>query len=208
MLPNEYPRPRLVRECWLGLNGTWRFGFDGRELGRAARVVSRAAGTRHAGLRCRTPIRPLHAESTFKNLPPDRVVRQEGRGAVRPEGDRILLHFGAVDYEATVWINGKVAFGTEQRPATFRSSFDITDLRRRTESSRRGVVDAPLTSNGALTARKDHLGLLVHAGDGHLAERCGWNRYTRRIWSTRTSCPTSTTGAESQYELSRVKAAS
>ena len=41
-------------------------------------------------------------------------------------GDRLLLHFGAVDYEATVWCNGRLAGGHEGGYAPF--TVDITSF--------------------------------------------------------------------------------
>ena len=113
----EYPRPTLVRRRWLNLNGTWQFeaapGVQPPPLGRELEgevlvpfpLESALSGVGEA---------PEHAwyKRTFK-LP---------KGW---RGDRVLLHFGAVDWEAEVWVNG-AAFPVH-RGGYEPFSFDVTD---------------------------------------------------------------------------------
>src|SRR5215213_6932070 len=101
----EYPRPQFVRREWLNLNGEWEFAFDdanrGRELGW------------HFGLplekRIVVPF-PYQSELSGVN---DKAVHEivwYARSFEVPEewrGQNVLLNFGAVDYRATVWVNGK-----------------------------------------------------------------------------------------------------
>ncbi|MDQ3817810.1 MAG: glycoside hydrolase family 2 [Acidobacteriota bacterium] len=101
----EYPRPQFVRREWLNLNGEWEFAFDdenkGRDLGW------------HFGLpldkRIIVPF-PYQSEASGVN---DKSVHENvwyARDFEVPadwRGQNVLLHFGAVDYRATVWINGK-----------------------------------------------------------------------------------------------------
>lgn len=84
----EYPRPNLRRPEWLNLNGEWEFGvgekpsFDGRIL---------------------VPFCPESELSGIGGLPGD--VAWYRRTFDAPEGECLVLHFGAVDYRATVWVN-------------------------------------------------------------------------------------------------------
>jgi beta-galactosidase/beta-glucuronidase len=101
----EYPRPQFVRADWLNLNGEWEFAFDdnnkGRELGW------------HFGLPLeRRIVVPFPYQSELSGIN-DKSIHEYVWYArsfeVPPEwhGQNVLLHFGAVDYRATVWINGK-----------------------------------------------------------------------------------------------------
>ncbi len=112
----EYPRPNLVRSSYLSLNGTWQYainrtpevsGYDGDIL------VPFSPETLLSGVnQVVTPQDFLHYRKVF-TLP--RGFRQ----------DRVLLHFGAVDQECAVFLNGQ-ALGSHKggyNPFTF----DITD---------------------------------------------------------------------------------
>ncbi|HUQ31877.1 MAG TPA: glycoside hydrolase family 2 TIM barrel-domain containing protein [Pyrinomonadaceae bacterium] len=101
----EYPRPQFVRADWLNLNGEWEFAFDDANKGREKGW--------HFGLtlekRITVPF-PYQAEASGIN---DKGIHEYVWYArsfmVPPEwrGQNVLLHFGAVDYRTTVWINGK-----------------------------------------------------------------------------------------------------
>jgi beta-galactosidase/beta-glucuronidase len=113
----EYPQPQFQREEWLNLNGWWDFEFDedsanGSRFGRPILVPfcfeSPKSGIGDPGFHARVWYR-----RTF-------VVPQAWAGR------RVLLHFGAVDYRAEVWVNGQRAGEHEGGHTPFR--FDITDL--------------------------------------------------------------------------------
>ncbi|MCC6590068.1 MAG: glycoside hydrolase family 2 [Bryobacterales bacterium] len=114
----EYPQPQFERERWLSLNGTWDFEFDDanagepRTFGRKI-LVPYAFETKMSGIGD-TGFHPWVWYRRTVNVP----------DAWR--GQRILLHFGAVDYRAWVWVNGKLAGSHEGGHTPFR--FDITDL--------------------------------------------------------------------------------
>ena len=84
----EYPRPRLRRRDWVNLNGEWRFGFDQPSFDR-------------------TIIIPFAYQSAFSGI--DRRDLHDTVWYTRrfrvPTAERLVLHFGAVDYRATVWVN-------------------------------------------------------------------------------------------------------
>ncbi|HEX8891384.1 MAG TPA: glycoside hydrolase family 2 TIM barrel-domain containing protein [Pyrinomonadaceae bacterium] len=101
----EYPRPQFVRREWLNLNGEWEFAFDdankGREMGW------------HFGLPLdKRIIVPFPYQSELSGIN-DKSVHENvwyARDFEVPadwRGQNVLLHFGAVDYRAIVWINGK-----------------------------------------------------------------------------------------------------
>jgi len=101
----EYPRPQFVRARWLNLNGEWEFAFDdankGREFGW------------HYGLPLEKHIvvpYPYQSELSGINDKAIHEIVWYARSFEVPvewRGQDILLHFGAVDYQTTVWINGQ-----------------------------------------------------------------------------------------------------
>ena len=95
----EYPRPQLVREQWLNLNGLWQFAIAqknepppiGKDLSGEILVpfpVESALSGVMKRAECLWYRRTFNVDDWLKT---DR---------------RVLLHFGAVDWETTVWING------------------------------------------------------------------------------------------------------
>jgi len=93
MIPrNEYPRPQFVRENWQNLNGEWEFSFDKDTFDRRI-LVPFAYQTRLSGIN----IQDYHDTVWYRrNFTVDEDL----------SGKRLILHFGAVDYECDVWING------------------------------------------------------------------------------------------------------
>ena len=104
----EYPRPQMVRKDWLNLNGLWDLKLGD---GSAARILV-----------------PYPIESALSG-----VMKHSGRMTYRrsfeiPKGwshRHVLLHFGAVDWEAKVTLNGK-ELGVH-RGGYDDFTFDITD---------------------------------------------------------------------------------
>src|SRR2546428_312688 len=94
---HAYPRPQLVRGNWLSLNGTWEFAID-REG-----VLSDAAKVRF-DRRIIVPFAPETPASGIHDTRFYNVVwyRREVQTPKVEQGQRLLLHFGAVDWEAWV----------------------------------------------------------------------------------------------------------
>lgn len=120
---NEYPRPQFVRESWTNLNGTWGFAFDDADQGLDRRWQESAEPFN-------TAIEvPFVYQSKLSGIGArDRhdVVWYRREFETGPVGDdhRVLLHFGAVDYEATVFVNGNQVARHEGGNTPF--SADIT----------------------------------------------------------------------------------
>lgn len=107
----EYPRPQFVRRDWLNLNGVWEFRTDDTNIGLEQRWFS-------ASELPGTILVPFSMESRSSGI---------GDRSFHPcvwylkrfwipdswDGRRILMNFGAVDYRATVWINGIVVASHE-----------------------------------------------------------------------------------------------
>jgi hypothetical protein len=121
----EYPRPQLTRDRWLTLNGVWQF-----------EEVTRFGGLPPIGRDLPERILvPYPVESALSGIQRsvDRMwyrrtveVPRDWRVGSGSRGQRLLLHFGAVDYDTTVYVNGRLA--TEHRGGYDRFSVDITDL--------------------------------------------------------------------------------
>ncbi|HEX5324433.1 MAG TPA: hypothetical protein VFW40_11645 [Capsulimonadaceae bacterium] len=100
----EYPRPQFEREDWLCLNGEWQFEIDTGDSG-----LERGLLDRELSGSITVPFCPESKLSGVGHLDFMNAVWYR-RSVVVPEawkGRRVLLHFGAVDYDATVWVNGE-----------------------------------------------------------------------------------------------------
>ena len=112
----EYPRPNLVRDSYINLNGEWDYAIN------TSRVVTEYEGkilvpfspeTELAGVkRVLQPDEYLHYRTTFRL--PDGFQKS-----------RVLLHFGGVDQECEVYFNG-MALGTHTG-GYLPFTFDITE---------------------------------------------------------------------------------
>ncbi|RYG65790.1 beta-galactosidase, partial [bacterium] len=101
----EYPRPQFVRTDWLNLNGTWQFEIDSGDSGKERNLHS--AGHELSG-EITVPFCPESELSGVGNTDFMPVVWYKKKVQIPAEwkGQQVLLHFGAVDYDATVWVNG------------------------------------------------------------------------------------------------------
>lgn len=128
----EYPRPSLRRGNWLNLNGLWWYTITGtshdpeKYAGQILVPYSPEAPLSGVGRQLK-PGEWLHYMRTF--IPP------EGQGG------RVLLHFGAVDYECQVILNGKEVGG--HRGGYLPFTLDITDALREGENTLRVAVRDP-----------------------------------------------------------------
>ena len=103
----EYPRPQLTRPQWLDLNGVWEFAFD-------PGLSGQARGLAHADKLGAEIIVPFCPESKLSGLGdvdfhPGVWYRRAFTIPPDWQGQRILAHFGAIDYQASVWVNGNSA---------------------------------------------------------------------------------------------------
>ena len=112
----EYPRPQMVRKHWTNLNGLWEYAIEPKEGGRPHQfegqiLVPFAVESSLSGVkRALTPEQKLWYRRTF-TVP-------------RLKNQRLLLHFGAVDWRAEVFVNG-VKVG-EHEGGYDPFTFDIT----------------------------------------------------------------------------------
>lgn len=121
----DHPRPTLIREGWSSLDGTWEFAEDPNEVGLAERWWEHGASAFDREIE--VPFAPEAPASGIGETGLRRVVWYRRRLTLTPAaGKRHLLHFGAVDREATVWVDGRRAGEHEGGQTAFH--LDITDL--------------------------------------------------------------------------------
>ncbi|MFG2358679.1 glycoside hydrolase family 2 protein [Streptomyces sp. NPDC048521] len=99
----EYPRPQFVRDAWLNLNGPWQFEIDRSDTG-----LERGLQQRELTDTITVPFCP---ESTLSGIGETDFLeavwyRRTVTVPAEWTGCRVLLHFGAVDHDTTVWANG------------------------------------------------------------------------------------------------------
>ena len=98
----EYPRPQMARKAWTSLNGPWRYAIT---TGAAPQPLAFEG----------TILVPFPIESQLSGAgvwvtPEQRLwYRRTFTVPARPAGHRVLLNFGAVDWEAQVFVNGTSA---------------------------------------------------------------------------------------------------
>lgn len=167
---DEHPNPQWERETWKNLNGPWEFEFDfgcsavERRLWEKERfdreiLVPFCPESRLSGIGYTDFISGVAYRRNFE------LSQEELSG-------RVLLHFGAVDYEASVYINGTLVGSHKGGYTSF--CFDIT----------KHVAPGP---NTLFVAVKDDVrsGLQPKGKQAHLYASSGCD-YTRTtgIWQT------------------------
>src|SRR5690349_1338490 len=120
---HEYPRPQLVRREWTSLNGPWQFAFD-----REAAAMSPDHVDWSESLQILVPFAPETPLSGINDISYFKAVwyRRTFQAPELTDDQRLLLHFGAVDYEARVWVNGQLVAQHEGGYTPFQ--IDITDV--------------------------------------------------------------------------------
>jgi beta-galactosidase/beta-glucuronidase len=119
----EYPRPQFERDCWMNLNGQWDFRFDDQNKGILEKWFTKPIFDRKI-----TVPYTYQCEMSGVNIQDFHDIVWYSRSFHLTDefkGKRILLHFGAVDYEADVWLNGQHMITHEGGHVPF--SVDITD---------------------------------------------------------------------------------
>lgn len=101
----EYPRPQFERTDWVNLNGTWTYAFD---FGRTGEARNYATSKGFDG-KITVPFCPESSLSGVQYVDFINSIWYQRTLNIPAawEGKKIFLNFGAVDYEATIYIDGK-----------------------------------------------------------------------------------------------------
>lgn len=97
----EYPRPQLVREGWMNLNGLYDYAVTPHGAQQPERFEGQI-------------LVPFCIESSLSGveraLKPDELLwyRRTFELSEAFYGKKVILHFGAVDWQCKVWVNGKL----------------------------------------------------------------------------------------------------
>ena len=167
----EYPRPQFERSEWVNLNGQWSYTFDFARSG-MDRELFRSEGFDG---QITVPFAPQSELSGvgFTDFIPEMWYQRRLEIPADWDGKRILLHFGAVDYIASIYIDGKIAGRHWGGSSSF--TIDITRL-----------VNAGKTHNLVIRVEDDE-----RSGEYAKGKQCGRYasfgcEYTRTtgIWQT------------------------
>ena len=120
----EHPKPQFQRDNWMNLNGSWQFEIDHGNSGEARGMYDPAIQL------SQTINVPFCPESKLSGVEyKDFMYSVWYKRSVTLTADqiqgRVVLHFGAVDYLATIYVNGKKVGTHKGGYVSF--AFDITD---------------------------------------------------------------------------------
>jgi len=122
MYRKEYPRPQFVRDLWLNLNGEWDFALDKANIGMDEKwfVNPNLAGKIQVPFAYQSKLSQVEC----KDISNWCWYHRKFTVPVEMTGKQIILHFGAVDYQAWVYVNGQQVGTHEGGHTAF--SFNIT----------------------------------------------------------------------------------
>ena len=167
----EYPRPQFERAAWINLNGTWTYTFD---FGGSGLAQNYAASEGFDG-RITVPFCPESSLSgvEYKDFITCMWYQRKVDVPAAWAGRRVLIHFGAVDFNCALYVNGQLA--GRHWGGTVSFEFDITRF-----------APAGQTANLVLLV-EDDVRSGVQPGGKQSARFASWGcRYTRTtgIWQT------------------------
>ena len=119
----EHPKPQFQRENWLNLNGVWGFEIDNARSGDARKLQDPDAVLRSS---INVPFCPESKLSGVEHKDFILGVWYQKKVTLTQQqcAGRVMLHFGAVDYECDVFVNGQLAGSHKGGFVSF--SFDVT----------------------------------------------------------------------------------
>jgi beta-galactosidase/beta-glucuronidase len=165
----EYPRPQFVRDQWLCLNGQWEFEVDAGDSG-----LERGLRDRKLAGEITVPFCPESVLSGVGNVDFLNAVWYRRAVEIPAEwaGRRVLLHFQAVDYDATVWVNGAEVARHQGGCVGFTCDLG-------------GVAEAGTTAEIVVRARDDSRGAIPRGKQcpEYHSRGCDYTR-TTGIWQT------------------------
>lgn len=169
MLRTEYPRPQFMRQRWQNLNGVWDFVFDFEKQGMKEKWFQQFPDSQYhiqVPFTYQTELSGIHMLEPCDNVWYRRFFSLEQDVL---EEEKVLLHFGAVDYQAKVFLNGY--FLGEHTGGQTPFSFNIKDY-----------LDLSKTEQELILAIYDPL-----EAEDILRGKQFWEKTPRSIWYTPTT---------------------
>jgi beta-galactosidase/beta-glucuronidase len=173
----EYPRPQMTREEWQNLNGLWNFEITPRSA-KSPDFAMPTTGV--VGLRGQILV-PFPIESALsgvkRGLSADELLWYQRTFSVPDawRGKRVLLHFGAVDWETKVFVNDQPV--GERIGGYLPFYFDITDY----------LLPSPSRGGDGGGVKNDLLVSVWDPTDDHWQQRGKQTNNPRTIWYTAVS---------------------
>ncbi|MBO9572444.1 MAG: glycoside hydrolase family 2, partial [Chitinophagaceae bacterium] len=141
----EYPRPQMVRSNWINLNGLWEYAI----LKPGAQMPSQFDGKILVPFPIESALsgvgKKLDPPASYNKIPvPQNELwyKRKFNAPELKEREKLLLNFGAVSWEATVYVNGKEAGHHTGSYTAF--SIDVTEFIHRGENELTVKVANPL----------------------------------------------------------------
>lgn len=118
----EYPRPQLVRDAWMNLNGQWEFQIDNEKCGEFKKYFERE----HLDGTITVPFCPESELSGVNHKDFMNCVwyKKKITFTAQQLQKQVILHFGAVDYHSILFVNGQKV--GEHKGGYTSFCFDIT----------------------------------------------------------------------------------
>ncbi len=166
----EHPKPQFARESWMNLNGCWDFAFDFNKSGKERDFAVNGEFT----AKITVPFCPESALSGvgYTDFIPAVWYRRSVALSKEQLSGRVLLHFGAVDYHAEVFVNGAAAGSHDGGYVSF--ALDITAYVKEGENAIVVYAEDDVRGGKQPTGKQCHR--LVSSG-------CEYTR-TTGIWQT------------------------
>lgn len=167
----EHPKPQFFRKDWLNLNGTWTYSFDFGNSG-FEQELHKSNGFEH---KITVPFCPESSLSGVNHTDFIEKMWYHRKISIPADwkGKNVLLHFGAVDYECNVYIDGVKVGAHYGGSSSF--DFDITALIEYGNEHELVVWVSDELRSGTQTAGKQSALLKSHG--------CSYTRVTG-IWQT------------------------
>lgn len=167
----EYPRPQFERSSWVNLNGTWTFAYDYGQSG----MDRRYNDSKGFPDKITVPFCPESKLSGVGNVDFINCLWYHRQLSIPADwkGQNVILHFGAVDYETSIWVNGRQIFDHFGGSSSFE--VDITRY-----------VTPGQTAELVLRVRDNLRGGMQTGGKqstGYYSGGCSYTRVTG-IWQT------------------------
>jgi hypothetical protein len=102
----EYPRPQLTRKDWQNLNGTWQYQGGSADQAPPSGDLSGKILVPYPPESLLSGVQRHDDYMWYRRTFTVPAGWRVGGNCGQPDSCRLLLHFGAVDYQSTVWVNG------------------------------------------------------------------------------------------------------